>query len=92
MAPSRIVKAAALMRRWGPSPAAGYALSAIRSPNEPAVIDEAGSTSFSEIHARSNSLAHALRKRGIGPGDAVALLCRNHRGFLEATVAIAQAK
>ena len=90
MAPSRIVKAAALMRRWGPSPAAGYALSALRSPNEPAVIDEAGSTSFSEIHARSNSLAHALRKRGIGPGDAVALLCRNHRGFLEATVAIAK--
>lgn len=90
MAPSRIVRAAALLRRWGRSPAAGYALAAIRSPDAPAVIDEAGTTSFSEIHQRSNALAHALQQRGIGPGDAVALLCRNHRGFLEATVAVAK--
>jgi fatty-acyl-CoA synthase len=85
-----MLQAAALLRRWGPSPAAGYALGAIRAPHEPAVIDEAGSTSFSEIHARSNALADALGRRGIGQGDAVALLCRNHRGFLEAIVAIAK--
>ncbi|HEX6388926.1 MAG TPA: AMP-binding protein, partial [Solirubrobacteraceae bacterium] len=35
----------------------------------------------------SNALAHALADRGIREGDGVAILCRNHRGFIEATVA-----
>jgi len=43
--------------------------------------------SFAEIHGRTNALANAWRAAGIGEGDGVAIMCRNHRGFVEATVA-----
>ena len=42
---------------------------------------------FAEVHRRTNALAHELRRAGIGEGDGVAIMCRNHRGFVEATVA-----
>ncbi|MEU8803597.1 AMP-binding protein [Spirillospora sp. NPDC048819] len=35
-------------------------------------------------HRRCNALANALRSRGVGVGDTVGILCRNHRGLLEA--------
>ncbi len=50
-------------------------------------IDERGTLSFGEVQRRTNALAHELRKAGIGDGDGVAIMCRNHRGFVEATVA-----
>ncbi|HEY4997300.1 MAG TPA: AMP-binding protein, partial [Solirubrobacteraceae bacterium] len=42
---------------------------------------------FEEVHARSNALAHELSRAGVGAKDGVAIMCRNHRGFIEATVA-----
>jgi fatty-acyl-CoA synthase len=51
------------------------------------VIDERGCLSFQELHRRTNALARELRKAGISEGDGVAIMCRNHRGFIEATVA-----
>ena len=32
-------------------------------------------------------MANALSDAGVGEGDAVAILCRNHRGFIESVVA-----
>jgi fatty-acyl-CoA synthase len=40
---------------------------------------------FAELDRRSNALAHAWRARGVAPGDGVGILCRNHRGMLDAT-------
>jgi acyl-CoA synthetase (AMP-forming)/AMP-acid ligase II len=85
--PDRLLKTGITLRSWGPTPAAGYATSAIRYPDELAVIDELGSLTFSEVHERTNALAHALRERGVKEGDHVAVLCRNHRGMIEITVA-----
>lgn len=73
--------------RWGMGPAAGFAAIALREPDRPGVVDELGSLTYGELHRRSNALARGLRDRGVGEGDAVALLCRNHRGFVEATAA-----
>src|SRR5581483_5663752 len=42
---------------------------------------------FAEVHGRTNALARELANAGIGEGDGVAIMCRNHRGFIEATVA-----
>ena len=42
---------------------------------------------FAEVHRRTNALASQLREAGIGEDDRVAIMCRNHRGFIEATVA-----
>src|SRR5688500_13330330 len=85
--PDRLFHTVVALARWGPTPAAGYTVSAARYPEEVGIVDEAGTLTFREIHARTNALANAWRKAGIGPGDGVAIMCRNHRGFIEAVVA-----
>jgi len=88
--PDRFVGGVRAMARWGVSPAAGYAMGAARYPDEIAVIDEVGATTFKQMHERTNALAAGMRSLGIGEGDGVAVLCRNHRGFIEALIATAK--
>jgi fatty-acyl-CoA synthase len=90
MRPDRAVKAGATLMRWGASPATGITTAAIQYPHETAVIDERGSLTFEQVHRRSNSLAHSLAEMGVGYGDGVGIMCRNHRGFIEATLAAAK--
>ena len=88
--PSRPDKAARALRsflRLGSTPAAGYTTHAILRPNEQAIIDELGTLTFGEVHERTNALANAWLDVGLGEGDGIAIMCRNHRGFIEATVA-----
>src|SRR4051812_30585384 len=85
--PDRVARTAWAFLRWGPTPAAGYAANAARFPDETAIIDELGTLTFTDVHERSNALAHALRADGIREGDGVGVMCRNHRGFVEAYVA-----
>ncbi len=85
--PDKLARTLLALQRWGPTPAAGYTASAIRHPDEVAVIDELGTLTFAELHRRTNGLAHSFSDAGIGEGDSVAIMCRNHRGFIEATVA-----
>ncbi len=87
MRPEKVVHMASAMLRWGPTPAAGYAISAVRRPDKVGLVDELGTLTFGEIHERTNALANAWSDLGIGEGDGVAILCRNHRGFIDATVA-----
>ena len=90
MRPDRAGKIGATFIRWGASPATGIATAAIHHPHEIALIDERGSLSFERVHRRSNALAHAFAEMGIGYGDGVGIMCRNHRGFVEATLAAAK--
>ena len=76
--------------RWGASPATGIATAALEYPHETALIDERGSLSFERLHRRSNALAHAFAEMGIGYGDGIGVMCRNHRGFIETTLAAAK--
>ncbi|GAA1933357.1 AMP-binding protein [Nocardioides hwasunensis] len=76
--------------RWGTGPAGGFATLAARAPDQVGVVDELGELTWGELHRRSNSLARALGERGVGEGDSVAVMCRNHRGFVEASIAIAR--
>ena len=85
--PDRAVRSLAALRRWGPTPAAAYTGSAARFPNRAAIVDERGTLTFEEVHLRTNALAHELARAGISEQDGVAIMCRNHRGFIEATVA-----
>jgi acyl-CoA synthetase (AMP-forming)/AMP-acid ligase II len=87
MRPEKAVQMAATMLRWGPTPAAGYTISNVRRPDKVGIVDELGTLTFREIHERTNALANAWSDLGIGEGDGVAILCRNHRGFIDATVA-----
>ncbi|HEU0025036.1 MAG TPA: AMP-binding protein [Thermoleophilaceae bacterium] len=88
--PDRLVKVLTTLARFGRSPAAGTISLAMRYPDETMIFDELGSLTFAEVHERTNALAHALSDAGIGEGDGVGIMCRNHRGFIEATVAVSK--
>ncbi|MGE5745691.1 MAG: AMP-binding protein [Solirubrobacterales bacterium] len=88
--PDKLAQIGAGYLRWGASPALGSAANAITDPDRIAIVDEAGTLSWERTHRRSNALARALRDEGIGPGDGVAIMCRNHRYFIEATMACAK--
>ncbi len=85
--PDKLAAMAMLLSRWGASPAAGIAGAAVNHPHAPMIEDEAGTLTFAEVHARSNAIARGLADGGVGEGDGVAVMCRNHRGFIEATLA-----
>jgi fatty-acyl-CoA synthase len=88
--PDKAVKIGSTFVRWGASPATGIATAAIHYPHELAIVDERGALSFERLHRRSNALANSLAAMGIGYGDGVGIMCRNHRGFVEATLAAAK--
>ncbi|MFI5707653.1 AMP-binding protein [Kribbella sp. NPDC051620] len=86
--PTQLVAIERALRQWGQSMAALGAIAAIRFPDQPAVIDEQGTITYRELDRRCSRQAAALRAQyGIVAGSKVAVLCRNHRGFLEATLA-----
>ncbi len=87
MRPDRALAFARTLARWGPSPGAASIALAARFPDEPQIIDEIGTLTFSEVNRRTNALADALKARGLGPGSQVAIMCRNHRGFMETVFA-----
>ncbi|HEY2335021.1 MAG TPA: AMP-binding protein [Solirubrobacterales bacterium] len=88
--PDKAAKVATTFLRWGASPATGVATAAHKYPHETMLIDERGSLSFERVQRRTNALAHAFEEMGIGPGDGIGIMCRNHRGFVEATLAAAK--
>ncbi len=77
--------------QWGTSIATGFTGAALRRPDQTAIVDDAGRTSFAELDARSDAVAEGLVAAGIGPGSGVGVMCRNHRGFVEAVVGVAKA-
>lgn len=85
--PDRLFKIGRTIAAWGPTPAAGVTVSAIRHPNRIAVVDDRGAIDYASLESRTNAIARGLAELGVKPGDAVGILCRNHRGFIEATLA-----
>ncbi|UGT41308.1 AMP-binding protein [Nocardia yamanashiensis] len=75
------------LAKWGFSMAGGYAAAAAHSPQRLAVVDDRYSSTFEQLHARSNALAGAFTALGFGAGTAIGLLCRNHSGMVECMVA-----
>jgi fatty-acyl-CoA synthase len=62
----------------------------LRHGGRAVMIDERGKLTYKELDERSNALANAWREHGLRPGEGVAILARNHRGFLEAVFAAAK--
>src|SRR3954447_22632150 len=88
--PDTIARLVHILVRWGATPAAATAASAARYPDDTAIEDELGHLTFREVQRRSNALANALQDRGVVEGDGVAILARNHRYFVETTIACAK--
>jgi acyl-CoA synthetase (AMP-forming)/AMP-acid ligase II len=89
-APHKLALVSRALLEWGTGLAGGFTAMAILHPRRPAVVDELGTLTYGELHARSTRLAASLRGRGVTPGDSVAIMCRNHRGFLDSSIAAAK--
>src|SRR5688572_7318803 len=81
--PATAAKAVRTLLQWDMTPAAGFVVSALRFPDEPAIVDEKGELTFGEVDKRTNALSRALGDEGVGPDDSVAIMCRDHRWFVE---------
>jgi acyl-CoA synthetase (AMP-forming)/AMP-acid ligase II len=84
--PWTIVELFRALQRYG-AVGGAVAAAAIRHGDRRALVDERGTLSFNDLDQRSNGLANAWRARGMAEGAGIAILCRNHRGFLDATFA-----
>jgi len=75
-------------RRCGGSFAFLAEVAALRFPEQVALWDEDGQLTFAELWREAEGLAGWLRDQGIGPGQQVGLMCRNHRSFVLGLLAL----
>jgi acyl-CoA synthetase (AMP-forming)/AMP-acid ligase II len=85
--PDKYVRMGLAVRREGITATTGLALSAVRCPDRVALIDEKGQLTWSELAQRCDALAAALQSRLGEAPTVIGILCRNHRGFIEALAA-----
>ncbi|MDN4518244.1 acyl-CoA ligase FadD12 [Mycolicibacterium austroafricanum] len=83
MRPDRYLRMGLAMRRAGLTATVGFAAAAQRCPDLPGIIDELGTLTWKQLDDRCDALAAALQKH---TPRTVAVMCRNHRGFVEALV------
>jgi len=88
--PSRVLRIASAARHWGATLAGAFAISGARYDARVALVDERGALTFAELDRRTDALARGLRSIGVGAGDTVGVLCRNHRYIFDATGALAK--
>ncbi len=88
--PHRLLKAGVKLASWGPGFPAAVAAATARYPHQLAIIDDAGELTWSELTAEINRATAGLKAQGIGVGDAVAIMCRNHRHMVIAMIAVMQ--
>ena len=77
----------AAVRRVGMTATSGFATAAQRCPDRPGLVDERGTLTWKQIDDRCDALAVALQSQPGGAPKTIAVMCRNHRGFIEALVA-----
>jgi acyl-CoA synthetase (AMP-forming)/AMP-acid ligase II len=87
MRPDKYLRIAAAARRENMAPTYAFAAAARRCPHRPALVDERGTLTWRELDERCDALAVALQRHSDGQGQTVGIMCRNHRGFVEALVA-----
>ena len=86
MSPAKYVRLVRVLREQGTNATTSFALAAVRSPRGAALVDERGTLTWQELQDRSAALAAGILDAA-GPVDSVAILCRNHRGFVDALLA-----
>ncbi|MBU3066562.1 acyl-CoA synthetase [Nocardia sp. NEAU-G5] len=79
--PDHALSSALNVGKYGPF--AGVIMHAAKtSADSAAILDERGEMTFGEINEQSNRLARGLAARGLGQGDVIAVLARDHRGMV----------
>ena len=86
--PDRTLRALVGLHRWGPTLAAGYLGAAARYPGRRRRSSTSSARSASPTSsARPTRWPAASPAYGVQPGHGVAIMCRNHRWFVEASIA-----
>ncbi|WP_026425565.1 AMP-binding protein [Actinokineospora inagensis] len=85
--PDKVLRQVGALARWGATLVGGYRAAAARVPDAVAFTDERGTLTFDDVDRRTTRLANGLAKRGVRAGRRVAVMCRNHAGLVEATIA-----
>jgi acyl-CoA synthetase (AMP-forming)/AMP-acid ligase II/NAD(P)-dependent dehydrogenase (short-subunit alcohol dehydrogenase family) len=89
--PDRLARAAAALQRYGGTPAFTVASAAALHPGRPAIIDELGTITFGRLDEECRALAGALHRHfDLVATQRVAIMCRNHRGYVHAAAAAAR--
>ena len=88
MRPDRYLRMGMAMRRAGLTATVGFAAAAQRCPGRTGLIDERGTLTWEQLDDRCDAMGVALQQRNSGSElpATVAVMCRNHRGFIEALV------
>src|SRR3954462_6712905 len=86
MRPDKYLRIAAAMQRENMGITSGFAAAAQRCPDRPGLVDELGTLTWREIDQRADAFAAALQSLPNIP-RVLGIMCRNHRGFVEALVA-----
>jgi fatty-acyl-CoA synthase len=89
--PDRTVRVLKELATGGTTPAAAIRIAAIKYPDSEFIVDPRGALTFAEVDRRTDSLAASFQQMGLGEGDSIAIMCRNHRGFIEAMLAASKA-
>ena len=76
-----------LRRQGGTNAVSGIGLAAAQHPGDTALYDEAGSLTWAQLDARVDALAVGLAEMAGRTPRTVAIMCRNHRGLIEALAA-----
>lgn len=85
--PDRYLRMATALRRHGVAATAGFAVAARRCPDRSGLIDELGTLTWKQLDERGDALAAALAQLCPGEPKVLGIMCRNHRGFVEALIA-----
>jgi acyl-CoA synthetase (AMP-forming)/AMP-acid ligase II/NAD(P)-dependent dehydrogenase (short-subunit alcohol dehydrogenase family) len=81
--PDRLARVAVAQHRYGGTPAFLVAMAAELFGDRPAIIDELGTVTFTELERDARRLAAALHSHfELRAGERVAIMCRNHRGYV----------
>ena len=86
--PDKYMHIAAAARREGATETLGFAIAARRCPERPGLIDELGTLTWRQLDERSDAFAAALQTLPGGTPETIGIMCSNHRGFVEALVAV----
>ena len=87
MRPDKYVGMVRVLRTQGTHATSGFALAAVRDPDGTGLVDERGSLTWTDIQQRAGALGAGFVATQGGPVESVAILARNHRGFVDALLA-----
>ncbi|WP_372512687.1 acyl-CoA ligase FadD12 [Mycobacterium yunnanensis] len=85
--PDKYLRIVAAMARENMGITSGFASAAQRCPDRPALVDEIGTLTWRDVDQRADAFAAALQGLPGGTPQVVAIMARNHRGFVESLIA-----